>query len=221
MRIILLGAPGSGKGTQSKLLTAKYGIPQISTGDLLRAAVRQETELGLKAKAAMEAGRLVSDDIVLGMIRDRLGQNDVGNGYILDGFPRNLAQAKALDPLLTELEQPLNAVVLIEVDKNSLMQRLTGRRTCAGCGQVFNVYTHPPTHEGTCDDCGSGLVQRSDDQEETIANRLGVYEAETEPLISYYRQQGKLFSVAGEGAVNDIFSDLTRKLDAAEANAYD
>jgi len=222
MRIILLGAPGSGKGTQSKLLMAKYQIPQVSTGDLLRAAVRDQTDLGRKAKAAMDAGQLVSDEIVLGMIRERLTQDDAKNGFILDGFPRNLAQAEALDPLLKELDQPLTATLLIDVDKASLMQRLTGRRTCKGCGQVYNVYTHPPREEGVCDACQGELLQRSDDREDTIANRLQVYEAQTEPLIAYYGAQGILCKTVGDGEVEEIFGRITGLLeDAAKGNIHD
>ncbi|MBI1196208.1 MAG: adenylate kinase [Gammaproteobacteria bacterium] len=222
MRIILLGAPGSGKGTQSKLLMAKYQIPQVSTGDLLRAAVSEQTELGLKAKAAMDAGQLVSDEIVLGMIRERLSKDDARNGFILDGFPRNLAQAEALDPLLKEMGQPLTAALLIDVDKASLMQRLTGRRTCKSCGQVYNVYTHPPHTEGRCDECGGELLQRSDDHEDTIGNRLQVYEAQTEPLIAFYGAQGILCKTTGDGEVEDIFARITGLLeDAARGNIHD
>jgi len=222
MRIILLGAPGSGKGTQSKRLMAKYQIPQISTGDLLRAAVRDQTDLGRRAKVAMDGGQLVSDEIVLGMIRERLSEDDAQAGFILDGFPRNLAQAEALDPLLNELAQPLTAALLIDVDKASLMQRLTGRRTCKSCGQVYNVYTHPPREDGRCDECQGELLQRSDDREDTIANRLQVYEAQTEPLIAYYGGQGVLCKTAGDGEVDEIFARITGLLeDAARGDIHD
>jgi len=201
---------------------AKYKIPQISTGDLLRAAVRDQTDLGRQAKAAMDAGQLVTDEIVLGMIRERLSEDDAQAGFILDGFPRNLAQAEALDPLLKELDQPLTAALLIDVDKASLMQRLTGRRTCKGCGQVYNVYTHPPLEEGRCDECQGELLQRSDDREDTIANRLQVYEAQTEPLIAYYSGQGNLCKTVGDGEVEEIFARITGLLeDAARGNIHD
>lgn len=208
MRIVLLGAPGSGKGTQAKKLVAEYGYPQISTGDLLRDAVSRGTDYGLKAKAAMEAGQLVSDEIVLGIIRDRLDQPDAARGFILDGFPRNRAQAEALEPLLESLGQPLDAAVLMDVDFDILMKRLTGRRTCSECGRVFNVYFLPPQKEGVCDACGGKLVQRSDDKEETIGRRLEVYRSETEPLVRYYDDLGKLKVVDAEGEVGEVYARL-------------
>lgn len=208
MRIVLLGAPGSGKGTQAKLLVQRKGIPQVSTGDLLRAEVAQGSPLGRKAKAAMDAGELVSDEVVLGMIRRRLNEPDARNGFILDGFPRNLAQGEALDELLQEIGQPIDHAVHIKVSRGALMQRLTGRRTCESCGQMYNVYSSPPKREGICDRCGGRLLQRDDDNEETIARRLDVYQQQTEPLIGYYERQGKLVTVLGEGEVDDVFSRL-------------
>ena len=171
MRIVLIGAPGGGKGTQAKLLVEEYGIPQISTGDLLREAVAAGTPLGMRAKAAMEAGQLVSDDIVLGMIRERLSKPDAQKGFILDGFPRNIPQAESLDKLLADMGKPLQISLLIDVDFNILMQRLTGRRTCSQCGAIFNVHTSPPRLEGRCDKCGGELTQRADDNEETVGDR--------------------------------------------------
>lgn len=213
MRIVLLGAPGSGKGTQAKQLIERYNIPQISTGDLLRAAVGAGTELGLKAKAAMDAGELVSDEIVLGMIGDRLKEADAQNGFILDGFPRNTSQAESLDSLLSELSQPLDTALLIDVEFDSLMKRLTGRLTCGKCGAIFNRYTNPPKQDGVCDKCGSDdLVHRADDNEATVGNRLKVYQEQTEPLIAYYRGQDKLKSVSGEGEIAEIFSKITEIL---------
>jgi len=213
MRLVLLGAPGSGKGTQAKQLIERYNIPQISTGDLLRAAVGAGTELGIKAKAAMDAGELVSDEIVLGMIGDRLKEADAQNGFILDGFPRNTSQAESLDSLLAELGQPLDTALLIDVDFDSLMKRLTGRLTCGKCGAIFNRYTNPPKQEGICDKCGSDdLVHRADDNEETVGNRLKVYQEQTEPLIAYYKGQDKLKSVSGEGEIAEIFSKITEVL---------
>jgi len=214
MRIVLIGAPGGGKGTQAKLLVDKYNIPQISTGDLLRAAVKAGSPLGKKAKQAMDNGQLVSDDIVLGMIKERLAENDAQNGFILDGFPRNIPQAEALDNLLDEVDKPLQAALLIDVEFSILMQRLTGRRTCGSCGQMFNIHTSPPRIEGRCDKCGGGLEHRADDNEETIGNRLGVYEAETAPLVDYFRKQGKLRTVRGVGEVDSIFAAIQRVLES-------
>ncbi len=211
MRIVLLGAPGSGKGTQSKLLIEKYKIPQISTGDLLRAAVSAGTELGRKAKAAMDAGQLVSDEVVLGMIQERLNKADARSGFILDGFPRNIPQAQALDAMLARMSQPLQLALLVDVDTEVLMKRLTGRRTCsnAACGAIYNIYFTPPKSPGKCDKCGSSLSHRSDDNESTVRNRLQVYEQQTAPLVSYYKAQGKLRTVRGVGSVNEIFKNVS------------
>ncbi len=213
MRIVLLGAPGSDKGTQAKLLVEKYGIPQISTGDLLRAAVRDETEYGIKAKETMEAGELVSDEIVLGIIEERLKEPDALYGFILDGFPRNIPQAEALDKMLNSIYQPLEKTILIYVDSDDLMRRLTARRTCADCGQMYNIYTNPPMLSDVCDKCGGKLIQRADDNEDTIRHRLKVYSSQTEPLISYYKQQSKNVAIDGTGTVEEIFERITKVLD--------
>ncbi len=212
MRIVLLGAPGSGKGTQGKRVAEEHGVPQISTGDLLRAAVAAGTPLGERARSAMEAGRLVSDDVVVGLIRERLGGTDAAAGFILDGFPRNVAQAEALDSMLEEIGRPLQAALHIEVDFDILMKRLTGRRTCEGCGQMYNIYTSPPRVEGRCDRCGGRLVQRADDNEETISRRLVVYRSQTMPLIDYYRRQGKLLSVDGDGEIDTVYARVVEQL---------
>lgn len=212
MRIILLGAPGSGKGTQAQKLVEQFTIPQVSTGDLLREAVAAGTDLGRQAKAAMDAGELVSDDIVLGMIRERLAKPDADNGFILDGFPRNLAQAQSLDGLLEELGAPLDAAVLMDVDFDVLLKRLTGRRTCAGCGRVYNVYFFPPAREGVCDACGGELRQRDDDNEATISQRLKVYEAQTAPLIEFYESRDKLKVVPAEGEIDAVYERLVAAL---------
>jgi adenylate kinase len=211
MRIVLLGAPGSGKGTQSKLLIEKYNIPQISTGDLLRAAVAAGSDLGRKAKAAMDAGQLVSDDVVLGMIQERLSKPDARAGFILDGFPRNIPQAQALDAMLARLSQPLQLALLVDVDTEVLMKRITGRRTCsnAACGAIYNIYFSAPKSPGKCDKCGSNLAHRSDDNENTVRSRLQVYEQQTAPLVTYYKAQGKLRTVRGTGSVNEIFKNVT------------
>jgi len=212
MRIVLLGAPGSGKGTQGKLLASKYKIPQISTGDLLRAAVIAGTALGRQAKAAMDAGQLVSDDIVLGIINERLSEADADNGFILDGFPRNLPQAESLDRMLENRGTPLQAALLINVDVEVLIERLTGRRTCESCGQMYNIYTSPSRLDDRCDKCGGNLRHRADDNEETISNRLRVYDQQTSPLVAYYREQEKLRTVDGEGEISQIFSAIEREL---------
>jgi len=223
MRIVLLGAPGSGKGTQSQRLVAQHGIPQISTGDLLRAARAKGTPLGLKAKEAMDQGKLVDDEIVLGMIRERLAEPDVSKGFILDGFPRNLAQAHALDALLSELGQPLDAVVQMDVDYGELMRRISGRRTCADCGRVFNLFSTPAEQiQGEkCPKTGEPhkLIQRPDDTEATVAHRLKVYEEKTKPLIEFYRDQGMLQSIDAEGDVDEITARLENALRAASKGA--
>ncbi|MDE2196240.1 MAG: adenylate kinase [Gammaproteobacteria bacterium] len=213
MRIVLLGAPGSGKGTQAKLLVDKYRIPHVSTGDLLRAVLAAGTPLGLQAKAAMDAGQLVSDEIVLGIIRERLRANDARKGFILDGFPRNIPQAQALDETLRTLNQPLDVAVLMDVDFDALMQRLTGRRNCENCGASYNVYTNPPRLDDQCDRCGAALHHRADDNEETIGNRLRVYDVQTRPLIEFYRSQGRLEVLDAVGEVNVIFKRLLLLLD--------
>jgi len=215
MRIVLLGAPGSGKGTQSQRLMHREHIPQVSTGDLLRAAVACGSKLGLKAKAAMEAGRLVEDALVLGMIRERLRQPDARRGFILDGFPRNLPQAQSLDRLLKKLRQPLDAVVQLEVNSAELVRRLSGRRTCADCGRVFNLLTSPPRgSQATCPKTGQPhrLVQRPDDNETTVAERLRVYDEKTRPLIDFYRARGLLRVIDAEGQVDTVTRRLARAL---------
>lgn len=212
MRIVLLGAPGSGKGTQAIKLTEHFNIPQISTGDLLRIAVKAQTPLGRQAKATMDAGQLVPNEIVMGMIRERLSRPDAKNGFILDGFPRNLEQADKLDKLLDEIHQPIDCTILIQVDFDNLMERLSGRMSCESCGSVFNIYTKPPVLDNQCDNCGAELHHRSDDNEETIANRLRVYEAQTMPLINYYKEQNKLKIVEGHGQINNIFKQVLATL---------
>ncbi len=204
MRIVLLGAPGSGKGTQAKQLVDHYGVVQISTGDLLRAAVASGSELGKAAKAAMDAGQLVSDDIVLGMIKERLSQPDTQRGYILDGFPRNLTQAEALDVLLDGMNQSLQAAISLEVPFDDLMHRLTDRQTCSSCGAIFNRTTHPSAVPDVCDACGGTLVQRADDNAATVRHRLNVFEAQTAPLIAYYENQGKLARIDGTRPIAEI-----------------
>jgi adenylate kinase len=223
MRIVLLGAPGSGKGTQSQRLVERLGIPQISTGDLLRAAVANGTELGVKAKEAMDAGRLVDDDIVLGMIRERLGEPDAQPGFILDGFPRNIVQAEALDSLLEELGKPLDSVVQMDVDYGELTRRIAGRRTCSNCGRVFNLLTCPPgqAEKETCPKTGGAhqLFQRPDDNEATVAERLKVYDEKTKPLIEFYREHGILRSIDAEGELDEVTARLEEALGAPSHGA--
>jgi adenylate kinase len=208
MRIVLLGAPGSGKGTQAQKLMADRGIPQVSTGDLLRAAVDSGSELGKRAKAAMDAGALVSDDIVLGIIRERLAQPDAAPGFILDGFPRNAAQADALDTVLGEIDQSLDAAVLMAVDFDILAKRLTGRRTCSKTGKVLNIHFSPAEEIDACLRAGGELIQRADDNEATIGHRLEVYRAQTEPLVEFYQQRGLLRTVAAVGSVAEVYQRL-------------
>src|SRR5579863_4627129 len=217
MRIVLLGAPGSGKGTQSQRLVERLGIPQISTGDLLRAAVAKGTELGLKAKEAMDGGRLVDDALVLGMFHERLKEPDTRRGFILDGFPRNLAQAHALQRLLENLKRPLDAVVQLDVDYAELVRRISGRRTCADCGRVFNLLTSRAAAQSEpCPKTGAPhrLMQRPDDNEATVAERLRVYDEKTRPLIDFYRARGLLRVINAEGEVNEETRRLAQALGA-------
>ncbi len=215
MRIVLLGAPGSGKGTQAKRLQEDRGWPQVSTGDLLREAVGAGTAMGLRARAAMDAGELVPDQVVLGIIRDRLGSDDAARGYILDGFPRNLAQAEALDGVLAQLGQTLDAAVLMDVPHELLMKRLTGRRTCSKTGRLLNIHFSPPDELKACIDAGGELLQRDDDREETIRNRLEVYRRQTQPLIEYYRRRDLLSVVGADGSINEVYARLVDALGGA------
>ncbi|HED32996.1 MAG TPA: adenylate kinase [Gammaproteobacteria bacterium] len=215
MRLVLLGAPGSGKGTQAKLLIEHLNIPQISTGDLLRAAVEAQTPLGRQAKTIMDAGQLVPNDLVFGLIRERLNSPDTQTGFILDGFPRNIEQARELDALLNNLHIPIQKAILLDVDFDILMQRLTGRLTCEDCSAVFNIFSNPPALEEECDKCGGKLHHRSDDNEDTISKRLHVYETHTQPVAEYYAEQGKLSKVTGTGDIDSIFADIKIALRSA------
>lgn len=210
--IIMLGAPGSGKGTQAKKMSERVGIPQISTGDMLREAVKQGTEMGRKAKSFMDQGALVPDEVVIGIVRDRLNAADCKEGFILDGFPRTIPQAEALDSVLRDLGKKITTVLSLEVDEAALMDRLCGRRTCPGCGAMFHVRFNPPKTEGKCDQCGGALIQREDDQEETIQARLVHYKKSTEPLIEYYRGTGTIQSVKASGEIETIFRQIVKIL---------
>lgn len=212
MRIVMLGAPGSGKGTQAQRIQKDHGLPQISTGDLLRKAVADKTPLGVKAKKVMDAGELVSDDIVLGMIKERIAQPDAKRGFVLDGFPRNTNQADSLDALLAGLTLKLDRVVLMDLDFEILMKRLTGRRTCSKTGAVLNIYFSKPEELEACRKAGGELVQRADDNEATIRNRLQVYDRQTAPLVDYYTKRGLLRTVSAIGDVDAVYARLKSAL---------
>ena len=208
MRIVLLGAPGSGKGTQAKILTGEKGVPHISTGDMLRAAVAAGTRFGQKAKAIMEAGELVPDDVMLGIIAERLAEPDAADGFILDGFPRTRQQAEDLEELLDQLGSPLDAAVLMDVDFDILMKRLTGRRTCSKTGKLLNIYFSSQEELDECIENGGELIQREDDNEETIGNRLRVYRENTEPVVDYYRRRNRLLTVDADGTIDTVYERL-------------
>ena len=208
MNLILLGPPGAGKGTQAKMLIKKFGIPQISTGDILRAAVKEQTPMGVKAKGFMDAGALVPDDVVVGIVEERIGQPDCRGGYILDGFPRTVAQADALSTMLSRRGTGIDHVISLTVDNEELLKRITGRRACRGCGTGYHLSYDPPKQADVCNDCGSELYQRDDDREETMRRRLEVYEAQTAPLISYYTERGLLRTVDGMGGMDEIQDKL-------------
>ncbi len=212
MKLILLGPPGAGKGTQAVRLVAHFGIPQISTGDILRKAVKDGTDLGKLAKSYMDQGALVPDEVVIGIIRDRIVESDCEKGYILDGFPRTIAQAEALDEMLGELGTGIDHVVNIALGDDEIIKRLTGRRTCSQCGAGYHVLFDPPKKEGVCDKCGGTLIQRDDDKEETIRERLKVYRQQTEPLIAYYEGKGLLRTVPGDGSMEEIFGRILEAL---------
>ena len=215
MNIILLGPPGAGKGTQARILMDERGLVQLSTGDMLRAAVAAGTEVGKQADAVMKAGGLVSDDIVIGVVSDRLDQPDARSGVIFDGFPRTTPQAKALDDLLAEKGMTLDAVVEMEVDDAAMVDRISGRYTCAGCGEGYHDRDKKPATEGVCDKCGSTeFKRRKDDNAETVASRLKEYHAETAPLIAYYEKTGKLQKVDGMASIGEVTAQIRRALDA-------
>ncbi|MGB5628803.1 MAG: adenylate kinase [Woeseiaceae bacterium] len=212
MRIVLLGAPGSGKGTQAKKLMADRNIPQVSTGDMLREAVAAGTRFGLKAKPVIEAGNFVPDEVVLGIISERLTRPDAEKGFILDGFPRTTQQALDLEELLDQMGTPLDTAVLLDIDFDILMKRLTGRRTCSLTGKLLNVYLSPQEELDECTNAGGELIQREDDNEETIANRLSIYGERTEPLIDFYRKRGKLTTIDAEGSIEEVYERLIAAL---------
>lgn len=208
MYIILLGAPGAGKGTQAKIIADKYGIPQISTGDMLREAVAKGTELGKKAKEFMSQGKLVPDDVVIGIIRERLRQKDCEKGFILDGFPRTIAQAEALDRIMNEIGKKIDAVININVPEEEVVKRIVNRRVCRKCGAIYHLIYDPPKRKGFCDKCGGELYQRDDDKEEIVRERFRVYQKNTEPLVDYYRKRGILHDVDGTKDIEKVNSEV-------------
>ncbi|GMA50441.1 adenylate kinase [Alicyclobacillus contaminans] len=211
MQLMLLGLPGAGKGTQAERITADYGVPHISTGDMFRKAIAAGTELGNEVKAYLDSGRLVPDELTIRVVRDRLEQSDAKDGFLLDGFPRTLPQAEALDATLGSMERPLSAVLYIHVPQDVLLARLTGRRICKSCGSTYHVVFQPPAAEGVCDKCGGELYQRSDDTEEAVATRLEQY-AHTAPLVGYYQQRGILHQVDGTRSIDDVYAEIRQIL---------
>lgn len=212
MRIILLGPPGAGKGTQAAGIVEKHNIPHISTGDIFRKNIKEGTELGNKAKSYMDQGMLVPDELTVGLVKDRLLQDDCKDGFLLDGFPRNTFQAEALDKFLDEINSPLNNVINIEVDKNLLVTRAIGRRICKQCSATYHVEFNPPKVAGVCDVCGGELYQRADDNEETVSKRIQVYLDETKPLIEYYSNKGIISTIEGEQSIDKVFEDIIAAL---------
>ena len=212
MKIIMLGAPGAGKGTQAIMIAEKYGIPHVSTGDIFRANIKAGTELGQLANQYISKGDLVPDEVTLAMIKDRLAEDDCAKGFILDGLPRTIGQADALEAILAEQGKQLDKVVNIDVPEELLIARLCGRRVCRNCSQTYHLENNPPTEAGRCDECGGELYQRADDSEETIKNRLEVYRAQSEPLIAYYEQKGLLLSINGNQTINNVLMDIGKGL---------
>ena len=212
MNIVLFGPPGSGKGTQAKLLAERYGVPHISTGDILRGNLKNETKLGLEAKTYMDKGELVPDDVLIGLIKDRLSVSDCASGFLLDGYPRTLPQAEALSKILSELGKNLDVVLNIDVPDEKLLKRLAGRRMCV-CGASYHILFNKPKQEGICDLCGSKLYQRDDDKEEAILNRLDVYKNQTRPLIDHYTQAGVMLTINGAADIEVVFNEICRMLD--------
>ena len=212
MQLIFLGPPGAGKGTQADFLSSEYKIPHISTGDIFRAAVREGTAMGLKAKSYMDKGALVPDEVVVGIIEERLKADDCANGYILDGFPRTVKQAEFFDQTISSTGKKLTAVINVEVNDEELVKRLTGRRTCKNCGAVYHLTNNPPKSADVCDKCNGVLYQRDDDTIDTVKNRLSVYQSETAPLIDYYNKSGLMISVNGENSVSDVLNNIKQQL---------
>ncbi|WP_217588930.1 adenylate kinase [Lentibacillus saliphilus] len=212
MNLILMGLPGAGKGTQAEQISETYGIPHISTGDMFRLAIKEGTELGKKAKSFMDQGALVPDEVTIGIVKDRLKKDDCQNGFLLDGFPRTIAQAEALNVLLDEMDNQIDHVIHISVPEEKLVERLSGRRVCPTCGRAYHVLYNPPVKEGICDSDGTELVQRDDDKPETVANRLSVNVEQTQPLLDFYKAKGDLVTINGDRAIDQVFSDIKKHL---------
>ncbi|ATP92610.1 adenylate kinase [Bacillus altitudinis] len=208
MNLVLMGLPGAGKGTQAERIVDDYGIPHISTGDMFRAAMKEETQLGLEAKSFIDKGELVPDEVTIGIVRERLGKNDCEQGFLLDGFPRTVAQAEALEDILKDLGRTIDYVINIKVDKDALMERLTGRRICKDCGATYHLVFNPPAKENVCDKCGGELYQRADDNAETVSTRLEVNLKQTEPLLNFYSEKGYLANIDGAKDINDVYADI-------------
>lgn len=216
LRAVLLGPPGAGKGTQAVRLVEKYEIPHISTGDIFRKNIKEGTELGKKAQEYMNAGALVPDELVVDLVKDRLQQDDCKNGFLLDGFPRTIFQAEKLDEFLSESNQKMDIVINLKVEKEALIKRLTGRRVCKDCGASYHIVNVPPKKEGVCDTCGGELIQRKDDNIETVENRINVYEEQTAPLIGYYKEAGSLVDFDGEASLDEVFDAIVQAIGEQE-----
>lgn len=216
LRAVLLGPPGAGKGTQAVRLVEKYEIPHISTGDIFRKNIKEGTELGKKAQEYMNAGELVPDELVVDLVKDRLQQDDCKNGFLLDGFPRTIFQAEKLDEFLAEMGQKMDIVINLKVEKDSLIKRLTGRRVCKNCGASYHIINIPPKKDGVCDTCGGELIQRKDDNIETVENRINVYDDQTAPLIGYYKEAGTLVDFDGEQSLDEVFDAIVQAIGAQE-----
>jgi adenylate kinase len=212
MKIVLLGPPGAGKGTQAKQISITYDIPHISTGDIFRKNISEKTKLGIEAKGYMDKGLLVPDELTINIVKDRLDENDCKVGFLLDGFPRTVEQAEALDAFLNEKGTKIDATLLIDVPKGSILERMTGRRVCPSCGASFHIMFNPPKTDSKCDACGEVLIQRKDDSEETVKERIDVYERQTEPLVKYYQSKNVLLTVDGTKNIDDVFNDICQLL---------
>ncbi|MFN2748152.1 MULTISPECIES: adenylate kinase [Bacillus] len=212
MNLVLMGLPGAGKGTQAERIVDDFGIPHISTGDMFRAAMKEETDLGLEAKSYIDKGELVPDEVTIGIVRERLGKNDCDRGFLLDGFPRTVAQAEALEEILKGLGKSIDHVINIQVDKDALMERLTGRRICKNCGATYHLVFNPPAKENVCDKCGGELYQREDDNEATVSTRLEVNLKQTQPLLDFYADKGYLVNIDGQKNINEVYGDIRELL---------
>lgn len=220
MKIVLLGPPGAGKGTQAKSISNRYSIPHISTGDIFRKNISENTPLGIEAKRHIDKGQLVPDEVTINMVKDRLQQDDCKNGYLLDGFPRTVNQAEALQEFLKERNEELDTALLIEVPTGFILERMTGRRVCPSCGASYHIKFNPPTIHGKCNVCGSDVIQRKDDTEETVSERLDVYERQTQPLIDFYKERNLLSTVEGTQAINEVFESICNILGSINNDIY-